>query len=116
MFRDTLALRLLGWQAAAATDELSRLIGDAISPADAAGCLQALEADDVTALLDQVRVPTLILGRVPGYIGAEPPRLLAQAIPGARLAFAEGSAIAPQLRDSAEVCTAIERFLGELAG
>ena len=66
----------------------------------------------MSALLEQVRVPTLVMYR-PQLRSAsfEQSRLLASSIPGARLVLVEGDSVAPYLGDVAAVTAEIDGFL-----
>jgi class 3 adenylate cyclase len=79
--------------------------------------LDALLEFDVTAVLSQVRSPTLILHRrqtsALGARGVEVARGLASRIPDARLVLLEGESGAPYLGDVEAVATAIDEFLSE---
>jgi class 3 adenylate cyclase/DNA-binding CsgD family transcriptional regulator len=75
----------------------------------------ALRAEfNVTAVLSQVRSPTLILHRRHDamLLGVEVARGLASGIPDARLALLEGAARVPWIGDMEAAVTAIDEFLG----
>jgi DNA-binding CsgD family transcriptional regulator/pimeloyl-ACP methyl ester carboxylesterase len=114
LFTDALALQLLGWEQSAAAAEVARMIAENLGPREAERAMETLASLDVTELLPEVRVPTLVVGRLGPYLTPEVARGLAQGIPGARLAYARGSAFSPLLGDSDDARVAIERFLEEL--
>jgi class 3 adenylate cyclase len=69
---------------------------------------------DATALLPQVRSPTLVLHRRQvAYPQVHIASGLASRIPNARLALLEGTSLAPYLGDMEAVASAIGEFLGE---
>jgi DNA-binding CsgD family transcriptional regulator/pimeloyl-ACP methyl ester carboxylesterase len=114
LFTETLAVQLLGWEHPAVVPVLAALLASNTSAADASRELQILAADDSTSLLPEVNVPTLVLGRLGPFLTPDIPRTVAKGIPGARLAYAHGSAFSPLLGESSEVREAIDRFLKEV--
>ncbi len=74
----------------------------------------AIREVDVTALLPQVRSPTLVLHRRESpLISADLARSLTSGIPDAHLALLEGASQLPYLDDTEAVLGAIDEFLGE---
>ena len=62
----------------------------AASPSMARALMRAVGETDVTDVLPEVRVPTLVLHRRDEYIPIEGARMIAAAVPGARLVELEG--------------------------
>ena len=87
---------------------------ESIAPAAAQAAFDAISEFDVTALLPQVRSPTLVLDRrQTSYTGLDAAKGLAPRIPDARLALLEGTSSRPWLGDMEEVLQAVIKFLGE---
>ena len=79
LFCDTLALQMLGWDQPAAARRLAELIQSGVSRDEAARALKTLATLDVTSLLGDVQVPTLVLGR----LGPDLPPAIARALAAA---------------------------------
>ncbi|PZC42457.1 MAG: DNA-binding response regulator [Chloroflexi bacterium] len=96
LFLSTAAYELVGWSSTQAP-ELVQILRDAdLHPADIVRGWQQLARNDVTPLLAQIRVPTLVLERADGRSpGPNVARRLAGAIPGAQLALLPGSSPLP---------------------
>jgi pimeloyl-ACP methyl ester carboxylesterase/DNA-binding CsgD family transcriptional regulator len=86
------------------------------SPAMAAALVEAVVRTDVTALLSEVAVPTLVIHRKGDLIKVEQGRYLAQHIPGAEYVELDGSDHLPWIGDTDAVVAAIQRFLGRFGG
>src|SRR3972149_3557046 len=87
---------------------------DSIEPEAARAVLGVTNEVDVSALLPEVKMPTLVLHRRQfrlGGIGLA--RELASKIPGARLVVLEGASVAPYMDDTERAVTAINEFLDE---
>jgi len=111
-YTEAVARLLLGWTQPEAASRFARLIAACTTPELAGAVLAATSTFDVTALLAQVAVPTLVMFR-PQLRSAsfEQSRLLASSIPGARLVLLEGDSVAPYLGDVAAVTAEIDGFL-----
>jgi class 3 adenylate cyclase len=86
---------------------------DSVGPEVARAILGATNEVDVSALLPEVKMPTLVLHRRQfrlGGIGLA--RELASTIPDARLAVLEGASVVFYMDDTERAVTAIEEFLG----
>lgn len=83
----------------------------AASPGMARGLLKALASTDVSDVLANVRVPTLVLHRRDDFIPIEGGRAIADKIPGARMVDLEGVDHLPALGDSQAITDEIEEFL-----
>ncbi len=81
------------------------------SPAMARALMEALAETDVTAVLPEVRVPTLVLHRRGDYIPIDGARVIAESVPGARLVELDGSDHLPFLGDSDAIVEEVEEFL-----
>jgi len=87
---------------------------DSVRPEAARAALGVTNEVDVSALLPEVKMPTLVLHRRQfrlGGIGLA--RELASKIPDARLVVLEGASVAPYMDDTERAVTAIDEFLGE---
>jgi class 3 adenylate cyclase len=114
LYTETVAHAYLGWSEAEAARGMAALMRESVTPQAARAAQSANEEFDVTALLPQVKAPTLVLHRrqlrMPEVAVA---RGLAARIPDARLALLEGASGAPFLGDMEAVARAIDEFLGE---
>jgi len=112
-YTETVAHALLGWSEGEPAHRFAALIRESATPKAVQMAIRALNEVDVTALLPQVRAPTLVLHRrqIPGTEVAVA-RGLASRIPDARLALLEGASLAPYLGDMEAVANAIDEFLG----
>jgi pimeloyl-ACP methyl ester carboxylesterase/DNA-binding CsgD family transcriptional regulator len=88
----------------------------AASPAMAAALVEALVRTDVSLLLPQVAVPTLVIHRQGDVIPVEKGRYLAQHIPGAEFVELGGADHLPWAGDTGAVVAAIERFVRRFCG
>lgn len=83
----------------------------AVSPAMARALIEAWVETDVTAVLPEVRVPTLVLHRRGDYIPIDGARVIAASVPGARLVELEGIDHLPFLGDADAIVEEVEEFL-----
>jgi class 3 adenylate cyclase/alpha-beta hydrolase superfamily lysophospholipase len=91
---------------------LARLERLSSSPGELARLLDSFDEQDVRGMLDELRVPTLILHRAGDrMIDVRHSRYLAQRIPGSRYAELDGIDNLPSAGDSAAVLGEIEEFL-----
>ncbi len=75
---------VFGWENTERSRQLAAVMRDAIRPEDAKNIFDAVEAFDVTDVLEQVRAPTLVVYPSQGtFIPAEHSRAVAAGIPGA---------------------------------
>jgi class 3 adenylate cyclase len=111
-YTEAVARLLLGWTQPDAASRFAQLINECTTPEAASAVLAATSDFDVTALLEQVAVPTLVIYR-PRLRAAsfEQARLLASAIPGAQLVLLEGDSVAPYLGDVAATAAELNAFL-----
>jgi len=111
LFVETSPRFIFGW---AEGGVFTALIRESATEEAARAAIRAMLEFDVTALLPQVRSPTLVLHRrqMP-YPDVETVSELVSQIPDARLTLLEGESGAPYLGDSEAVLAAIDEFLGE---
>ena len=102
------------WSAGEEAHRAAAFIREAVTPEGLQATLEAMSGFDVTALLSQVRSPTLVLHRrQAAYPSLDVARRLASGIPDARLALLDGSGLTPHIGDPEPVASAIDEFLGE---
>jgi class 3 adenylate cyclase len=113
-YTETVAHSLLGWSEGEPARRFAELMRESITQEVARAALGAAMQFDVTALLPEVKVPTLIVHRrqVP-WPDVAVARGLASRIPDARLALLEGESLVPFLGDMDAVLAAIDEFLDE---
>jgi len=112
-YTETAAHALLGWSEGEPAQRFAALIRESVTPESLRAAVPRLREFDVTALLPQVKAPTLVLARRQFGIELDVARRLAARIPDARLALLEGTSGAPYLGDTEAVLSAIDEFLGE---
>ena len=115
VYTEATAHAVLGWSTGEGAHRLAAYLRECTTPEAARAIHNVLLRFDVTALLSQVRSPTLILQRRQGALlpGVEIARALASRIPDARLALLEGASLLPWIGDMEAVLAAIDDFLGE---
>ncbi len=114
VYTETVAHTLLGWSEGEAAHRYAALMREAIAPETMRAALTAIGQFDVTDMLSQVKVPTLVLQRRQlSWLTADVARGLASRIPDARLVLLEGESGAIYLGDTAAVRRTIHAFLGE---
>jgi pimeloyl-ACP methyl ester carboxylesterase/DNA-binding CsgD family transcriptional regulator len=115
MWTRTEAYRLTEWQGGEASRWFTSYIRGSVTQAGVKAAVAAMGRMDVTALLPQVRAPTLVLHRSGlSAITVQMATELASSIPEARLVLLDGSWIVPFLGDDVDaVVAAIVRFLSE---
>ena len=116
LFTEAMAHQMVGWSAGEAAHRYAEYLRACLAPEVAAPLFAALATIDVTALLPEVRVPTLVLHRrsiasLPVARATE----LASRIPGARLTLLDGDLIRPGVGDIEGAMAAIDDFLGDVA-
>jgi len=114
-YTEALAHAGLGWSAGEEAHRLAAYFRECVTAEAARAIFRALAEFDVTAVLSQVRSPTLILQRrqVAALPGLEIAKGLASGIPDARLALLEGASLLPSAGDMEAVLAAIDEFLGD---
>ncbi len=114
VYTESAAQFLYGWSAGEEAHRFAVYLRECITQEALLATHAGMRDVDVTALLPQVRSPTLILHRRQApYPGLDLARGLASRITGARLALLEGSLLLPHLGDTEAVLEAIDEFLGE---
>jgi class 3 adenylate cyclase len=114
VYSESVAHTLLGWSEGEPAHRYAELMREAIAQATMRKALGAIGEFDATALLSQVKAPTLVLHRRQlSWLSADIPRGLASQIPDARLALLEGESGAIFLGDTGSVLRAVNEFLGE---
>jgi hypothetical protein len=116
LFSEALAHVMVGWSAGAAAHHYATFLRACITPDVMRRVLEHLGSEDVTALLPDVHVPTLVLHRrgvtsVPIARGSE----LAACIPNARLMIVDGDVMRPGVGDMEAPARAVDEFLGDVA-
>ncbi len=111
---ETRAHSILGWSAGDEARSLAAFMRESVTPDAVMALSTAADEFDVTSLLAQVRVPTLVLHRREiAFPEVGVARELASRIPNARLALLEGTSQMAFLDDMETVAVAIDEFLGE---
>jgi class 3 adenylate cyclase len=114
LFTETIAHDRLGWSQGEPADQFAALMRECVTPEYTKVFSQATPEFDITALLPQLRVPTLLLHRRQySRLPVDIARGVASRIPEARLVLLEGASLAPYLEDTDAVVRAIYEFLGE---
>jgi len=115
LYTEAVAHAALGWSASEEAHNYAAYMRECVTPEAASATLNALAEFDVTAVLLQVRSPTLILQRrqLAAVPGVEVAKRLASGIPDARLALFEGASLYPWYGDEDAVLAAIDEFLGD---
>jgi class 3 adenylate cyclase len=114
VYTESAAQFLYGWSAGEEARQTAAYMRECITQEALLATHAAGRDFDVTALLPEVRSPTLVLHRRQApYPGLDVASALASRIRGARLALLEGSLLFPHLGDTEAVLAAIDEFLGE---
>jgi class 3 adenylate cyclase len=112
MFTETSARVAMGWSEEAA-GRWAAMIRAAVTPEQALAFLRAFAEFDVSELLHEISVPTLVVHRKGVQIlDTEVVRRLAARIPRASLVLLEGDSAAPWMGDVDEWARTVEEFLG----
>jgi class 3 adenylate cyclase len=113
-YTETYAHLAFGWETGQPAHRYAALMREGITREAWQMVLAAARQLDVTALLPQVRAPTLVLHRrrLP-WLSLEVATGLASHIPNARLAVLEGASGGYAVEDPEAVLAAIDEFLGE---
>jgi len=113
-YTETAAHTLLGWSEGEQARSAAAMMRECVRQEAAQAALTACREFDVTALLPQVRSPSLVLHRRElRWFDVAIARGLASRIPDARLVLLEGTAGFPSLGDMEAVLAAIDEFLGD---
>jgi class 3 adenylate cyclase len=113
LFTETAAHVAMGWSEGEPARRFAAVMRESITPEAFRAAYDSILGFDATALLAQVRSPTLVLHRRQvAYPEVDVAGRLASGIPGAHLALLEGTSLAPYLGDMEAVARAIDEFLG----
>jgi pimeloyl-ACP methyl ester carboxylesterase/DNA-binding CsgD family transcriptional regulator len=114
LMTDTCAHIVFGWSGGEIGRRAAQRLRESVTREAARAALDAMSEFDVTALLPNVKVPTLVLHRreIP-WLPVDVAKGLASRLPDARLTILEGESTAPYLGDTEAVARAIDEFLGE---
>ncbi len=112
LMTDTCVQIALGWSGGNVGHSAAEHLRESVTRDVAKASLAATDSVNVTALLQHVQQPTLVLHR-PGipWLPVDVARGLASRIPRARLSLLEGESTAPYLGDTEAAARAIEEFL-----
>jgi len=114
LYTEAAAHATLGWPAGEEAHRHAAYLRECVTAEVARAIHSALLELDVTAVLSQVRSPTLIVQRRQTALPRmEVAKGLASGIPDARLALLEGASVLPWMGDMEAVLAAIDEFLGE---
>jgi class 3 adenylate cyclase len=115
MFAESLARgRVLGWSSGDEAHRLAQMMKESCSQEVARAAFDGLKGADVSGLLSQITVPTLVAHR--RHLGSphlELGREVAALTPGAHFVIVPGAALPPYLGHVEELTAAIGDFLGE---
>jgi len=116
VYSETVAHTVLGWSEGEPAHRYAALLRECITQETMKAALEAIGEFDATAMLSQVKAPTLVLHRRQlAWLGVDVARGLASRIPDARLALLEGDSGATFLGDTEAVMRALNQFMGEEA-
>jgi class 3 adenylate cyclase len=114
LFTEAGAHAVLGWSEGEEAHRHAAFLRECVTAEVARAIHSALLAFDPTAVLSEVRTPTLILQRRQTSLPRmEVAKGLASRIPDARLALLEGASLMPWVGDMEAAVAAIDEFLGE---
>ena len=111
-YADTAAHLAMGWSASEEARRFAEIIRESTTPQLVLNALDLQEKTDITDLLAQIAVPTLVLQRreVP-WPDLAVAKTLASRIPDARLSILEGGSFLPPIGDMESVASAIQTFV-----
>jgi class 3 adenylate cyclase len=116
VYSEAVAHTLLGWSEGEPAHRYAALMRECITQETMKTALGATAGFDVSAILPQVKAPTLVLHRRQlSWLSVDVARGLASRIPNARLALLEGESGAVFLGDTEAVMRALNQFMGEEA-
>ncbi len=112
LMTDTCVQLALGWSGSEVGRQAADHLRESVTMEVMRASLEAASAVDVTALVPQVKTPTLVIQRrgipwLPVSIGSK----LASSMQNARLVLLDGEATAPYVGDSETAAKAVEEFL-----
>ena len=114
IYTETVAHLALGWEAGEPARRFAALMRECVTQDSAAALWEAMSAVDVTALLSQVKAPTLVMHRrQASFPPIELSRNIASRISGARLAVLEGHSLLFVLGEAESALGVMDEFLDE---
>jgi len=114
MFTETAAHSLVGWPEGRQARWFAALLRETTTPEAMRAARQAAQRFDVTDLLPQIQMPTLVLHRRQVVaLDMAVAKGIASRIPDARLVVVEGESMWPVVGNTEAVLNAIDEFLGE---
>ena len=112
LMTDTCAHLALGWSEGEVGRRAAENLRESVTPGVMRAGLDAVGTFDVSAMLPNVKAPTLVFSRPNiSWIPAESARNLAASVPDSRLSILEGESTAPYLGDTETVIATLQRFL-----
>ncbi|MEE8159261.1 MAG: alpha/beta fold hydrolase [Dehalococcoidia bacterium] len=112
LMTDTCAHLALGWSVGEIGRRAAENLRESVTPSVMKAGLDAVVTFDVSAMLQNVKAPTLVFSRPNiSWIPAESARNLAAKIPDSRLSILDGESTAPYLGDAEIVIATLQRFL-----
>ena len=116
-YTETFAHSVFGWEDGSKARQFARYIRESIKHSDFQVALDGTNTLDVSGILGDITVPTLILHRQEvTWVPIELSRDLARQIPGSRLALLPGGELPPQYGETEPIVEAIESFIAETSG
>ncbi|MEK7251935.1 MAG: adenylate/guanylate cyclase domain-containing protein [Actinomycetota bacterium] len=113
-YTEAVARLLLGWEEPEAAHRFAHLVKECTTPSVATAVLAATATFDVTGVLGDLQVPTLVIHRRELHdLFMDHARALASGISGARLVVLEGTSVAPYLGDVEAVIAEVDAFLSD---
>ncbi len=109
-YTEAVAHVILGWSEGEPARRYAAVLRESVTPEYVQNFYEQVSSWDVTSLLSEVSVPTLVLHRRDHSLGIEVARTLAKGIPDSRLIILDGSSTAPYLGDSDALLRAINEF------
>ena len=114
LYTETVAHAIFGWSESEGARLWAAIMREGLTREEARAGLDAMRQWDVTDLLPNLSMPTLVLHRRQApFPDVRVAKQLAATIRDARLALLEGASGAPFIGDTDAVLTAIDEFLGE---
>jgi class 3 adenylate cyclase len=113
-YTETIAHVVYGWSQGQRASRYADLIRASVAPEIVRQAIPLASQVDVTAILPDVKQPTLVLHRRQARFPAvDAARKIASRTPDAHLVVLEGEALVPYLDDWEAVASAIDEFLGD---
>jgi pimeloyl-ACP methyl ester carboxylesterase/DNA-binding CsgD family transcriptional regulator len=113
VYTETVAHVIFGWPEGEPAGRYAALLRESITPERLENWYAEVSEWDVSGLLPQISVPTLVLHRRRHSLGLDVPRGLAAGIPNSELVLLDGDSTAPYLGETEAVLQAIDEFLRE---